>query len=103
MNNFQRHIYRTINEEATMGLEMGSISSTSQALSAGACDLILDSVCYISTSINGVITSGDIVYQDIAGTNPILGGDTYYRISLMSTYVVLISDGGVMNVFNICA
>lgn len=104
MNNFKRNIFRTEeNVSIPPTLETGSISSINQTAPDNGCTLILDTVCYIDTITNGVITSGDIVYQDIAGTNPILGGDTYYRISLMSTYVVLISDGGVMNVFNICA
>ena len=104
MNSFQRNIYRT--EESVSippTLESGSISSINQAAPDNGCILTLDSVCYIDTVTNGVITTGDIVYNDVSGTNPIIGGNRYYRISLVSTYVVLISDGGVMNVFNICA
>lgn len=104
MNSFQRNIYRTEeNISIPSTLETGSISSINQTAPDNGCVLILDTVCYIDTVTNGVITTGDIVYTDVDGLFPVIGGNQYYRISLMSTYVVLISDGGVMNVFNICA
>lgn len=102
MNSFQRNIFRTIVEENPIGLEMGSISSTSQILPTDACNLIIDSVCYISTSINGVITSGDIVYQDVSGTNPILGGDTYYKIYLVDSYIAQVDNLGVITINSTC-
>ena len=104
MNNFQRNIYRTEeNVSIPPTLETGSISSINQTAPDNGCTLILDTVCYIDTITNGVIATGDIVYTDVDGLLPVIGGNQYYRISLMSTYVVLISDVGVMNVFNICA
>jgi hypothetical protein len=103
MNDFQRNIFRTTNEVIQSNLEEGSISSTNQTAPDNACALLLDSVCYIDTVTNGAITSGDIVYNDIGGSNPIIGGNQYYKISLINVYTVLISDGGVMNVVSICA
>lgn len=82
-------------------LEQGNISSLSESSPVNGCSLVLDSVCYIDTVTNGAITSGDIVYDEF--NNPIIGGNQYYKIALMSTYIVLISDGGVMNVDTICA
>lgn len=104
MNNFQRNIYRAVNEnpEASPTLESGSISSISQVLPDGSCDLILNSICYINTAVNGVITSGDTVYQDISGTNPILGENRYYKILLVNSYIALINDLGVISVHQVC-
>lgn len=105
MNNFKRNIYRTVSEEITPPptLEQGSISSTNQAAPDNGCALVLDSICYINTFTNGSITSGDIVYHDVNGTNPIIGNNQYYKISLVDVYVVLIDAGGMMNVVSICA
>ena len=85
---------------STPTLEQGLISSINQTAPDNGCSLVLDSICYIDTVTDGVIASGDIVYDEF--NNPIIGGNQYYKISLMSTYVVLISDGGVMNVDTIC-
>jgi len=104
MNSFQRNIYRT--EESVSippTLESGSISSTSQVDFPGGCDLILDTPCWIDTLTNGVVTSGDTVYSDAGGINPILGGNQYYKISLVSSYIVLIDNLGVISVSSICA
>lgn len=86
----------------TVVLESGSISSTSQPNGDNGCAMVIDSICYIDTSTNGRITSGDTVYHDESGTNPIIGGNQYYKISLIDNYVILVSDLGVINVYSIC-
>ena len=87
----------------TVILETGTISSTSQPVPDNGCVMFLDSICYIDTANEGMITSGDTVYHDESGTNPIIGGNQYYKISLINKYVILVSDLGVINVDSICA
>ena len=88
----------------TGSLESGTISSESQGLPDSGCEnLILNTNCWIYTSTNGMITSGDIVYSDVEGTTPIIGGNLYYKISLVNTYIVLIENNGVISVHTICA
>lgn len=97
-------MYRTVSEEMTPTptLEQGSISSTNQAAPDNGCALVLDSICYIDTFTNGVIANGDYVYNDMSGTNPIIGNNQYYRISLINTYTVLIDAGGGITEVSIC-
>jgi len=83
-------------------LESGAYSSVSQALPDTGCALTIDTYCWIDTATNGMINSGDIAYTDVEGTNPIVGGNQYFKISLVSSYVVLIDDFGVVSVHTIC-
>lgn len=104
MHPFKKMIFSTVNIIAsTVVLEEGSISSTSQTVPDNGCAMVLDSICYINTATDGAITSGDIVYNDINGTNPIIGANRYYKIQLINRYVVLISDAGVINIDSVCA
>lgn len=105
MNSFQRNIFRTVTSVTAPApiLEAGSISSSSQAAPELGCNLLVNSTCYIDTATNGAITSGDRVYHDAAGTNPIAGGNQYYKMTLINNYVVLIDGVGVISVHSICA
>jgi hypothetical protein len=92
----------TTTTAAPVVLEQATISSVSQATATNGCVLVVDSICYVNTSTNGQIATGDIVYNDAAGTNPIIGNNQYYKITLVNGYVVLINDLGEMFVDTIC-
>lgn len=85
-------------------LEQGGISSSSFSADAeNSCSvLVIDNVCWFDTSVNGKITSGDIVYSDSLGTNPFMGGNQYYKVLLGKSYIVLINDIGVLSISTIC-
>jgi hypothetical protein len=88
-------------------LEAGGISSTSLTDPSTGCSLTIDSICYFDTAVEGIITSGDIVYNDIDGTSPINGGGLYYSVTINTIsgfyqYVVLINSVGVMTVNSTC-
>ncbi len=88
-------------------LEAGGISSASLADPSTGCSLTIDSICYFDTAVDGIITSGDIVYNDIDGLTPINGGNLYYSVTINTIsgfyqYVVLINSVGVMTVHSTC-
>lgn len=83
-------------------LESGAYSSSSEVLPENACLLTLDTNCWIDTSSTGVITTGDIVYSDVEGLFPIVGGNQFYKMSLVSSYSVSIDNFGVIAVNTIC-
>jgi len=105
MNKFKINIFKTTSEslEPTIILESGAISTDSLALPDTGCALTIISNCWIDTFTDGIISSGDKVYHDVDGTNPIVGGNLYYKISLVNSYVVLIENDGTMSVHTICA
>lgn len=103
MNNFQRNIYRTVTgEESIPTLEMATYSSSFEVSPTTVCSLIADTDCWVNTSISGAITTGDTVYTDIAGTTPLLGGNNFYKITLINIYIVQIDDSGIVSVDSIC-
>lgn len=105
MNNFQRNIYKTFLEDTITPpvLESGAYSSMSQPLPDTGCALTINTNCWIDTATNGMISTGDTAYTDVGGTTPIVGGSQYFKMSLVSSYVVLIDDFGVVSVHTICA
>jgi hypothetical protein len=84
-------------------LESGAYSSISQPLPDTGCALTINTNCWIDTATNGMISTGDTAYTDVGGTTPIVGGSQYFKMSLVSSYVVLIDDFGVVSVHTICA
>lgn len=105
MNNFQKNIYKTFSDDLIVSpiLESGAYSSVSEPLPDNGCALTIDTNCWIDTLTNGIITSGDIAYTDVDGTIPIIGGNQYYKMSLVNSYVVLIQNDGTVSVHTICA
>ena len=85
-------------------LEQGGVSSASSSIAESACDtLTVDSICWFDTYINGIISTGDFVYNDVDGTNPIAGGNQYYKVLLSgSSYIALISNTGSITINNNC-
>jgi hypothetical protein len=61
-------------------IEPASISSTSN--SVNGCGEALDSICWIGTSNFGILSPGDIVYDDPSGVTTIVGTGQYYHIKL---------------------
>jgi hypothetical protein len=103
MNSFQKNIYSNSFETFSGAvLESGSISSISRATSGIVCSELLDTICYFDTSINGAINSGDIAYTNELGTIPVVGGNQYYKVSLINIHSVLISDTGVITLDTLC-
>jgi hypothetical protein len=59
----------------------------------------------ISLQTAGTITTNDVVYLDTYGLAFFDGGNAYYKIQLTSnssTYVCLINNSGVVNVYSVC-
>jgi hypothetical protein len=87
-------------------LEAGGLSSALTANPDAGCSLIVDSICYFNTATEGVISTGDIIYNDINGETPINGSGQYYKVSIntlgFGEYVVLINSVGVMTVYSEC-
>lgn len=104
MHPFKKMIFSTVNIIAsTAVLEQGGISSASSADSANLCNVLLvDSICWFDTAVNGTISSGDIVYNDASGTNPVMGANQYYKVLLGSSRIVLINNAGVMTISTTC-
>lgn len=103
MNNFKKNIYRTIEEEIVSNLEQGNRSSINQAAPNNGCNLTVDTICYLETSVNGVVTNGDYIYNDINGLSPIIGNNQFYKVELLSAfYVVQVNDGGQMTDVTVC-
>jgi hypothetical protein len=104
MNRFKINIHKIVYSQDIPPdiLEQGVVSSSSQPTSEDVCDLITDPNCYIRTSMEGAVTSGDIVYSDESGLNPIVGESRFYKIILINIYVVSINDFGVITVDSIC-
>jgi hypothetical protein len=88
---------------APSSLESGAYSSISEALPMNVCLLTIDTNCWINTSSPGVITTGDIVYSDVDGLFPIVGGNQFYKMSLVSDYTVSIDNVGTITVNTICS
>jgi len=105
MNKFKINIFKTFINDVPVSpiLESGAYSSVSEPLPDNSCALIIDTNCWIDTITNGIITSGDIAYTDVDGTIPIIGGNQYYKMSLVNSYVVLIQNDGTISVHTICA
>lgn len=105
MNRFQRNIYRTedasVEPEPTL-LELATISSASLETPDIGCTLTPDATCWVDTASPGIITSGDTVYVDEMGTTVFEGNNFYYKITLVSNYVVQVDNLGVMSVAVIC-
>lgn len=92
----------TTTTEIPPTLESGAYSSSFLASPTLGCDLVIDTNCWIDTASPGTITLGDIAYTDIGGTTPIVGGNQYYKMSLVDSYVVFIDNLGVLSVDTIC-
>jgi hypothetical protein len=60
---------------------------------------------YISTSIEGQLTTNDVVYSDLYGTVPFNGENKYYALKLdtqATKTICLVSNTGMINVFSFC-
>jgi hypothetical protein len=83
-----------------------SLSSVSFENTEEACSTLnLELETYIETSVNGEITSGDVVYEDAFGTVKFNGGFNYFALKLntqLQKRICRISDEGVINVEAIC-
>lgn len=107
MHPFKKMIFMLTNAGSVytpIVLEQGGISSTSSSIAESTCDtLTVDSICWFNTYIDGVISTGDFVYNDVDGTNPIMGGDQYYKVLLSGlSYIALISNTGSITINNNC-
>jgi hypothetical protein len=94
----------TSNSSYQRTIYQGGISSASETVPDNVCStIIVDSICWFNISTVGSISSGDIAYDDAAGTNPILGNNRYYKVSLSGiSYAVLINNSGVITVSTTC-
>jgi hypothetical protein len=108
MHPFKKMIFmlRTVNNVFTpSAFQIGGISSTSSAVPEDTCgSLTVDSICWFNTlTTDGVISTGDFVFNDVDGTSPIIGGSQYYKVSLAGiSYITLITNTGEITVNNTC-
>lgn len=86
------------------GLEQASISSTTNV--SDACSEILDSICWIDTSVANTISVGDKIYNNIGGTNPLVGNGNYYHIKITTESITVSArvdaTGTVLSPISIC-
>ena len=67
------------------------------------CALSIDSICYIEAQSETMLTNGDIAYNDNQSTNPIMGGNRYYKVSFAGDqYGVQIDNSGIIGVNTLC-
>ena len=70
------------------------------------CEVLFPTVpVYISTSIPGQITSGDVAYSDSFGTVPFNGSNNYYALKLdtqVNKRICRIQSNGTINVYSFC-
>lgn len=102
------HIKRTCasqpdDTEVSPGVFLGAVSSESSA-SGPFCSTSLDSIAYFLSSVTGVITNGDTIYENI-GLDELNGGDNYYKVKLTdypTEYSVQISSEGKLSNVTTC-
>jgi len=84
-------------------LPAGNYSSASDA--ANACALTADTGMFIQQAAVAVVTVGDKLFNDAAGTNPVDGDTLYHKVTIANSTIwnaQLALDGSVLAV-NVCA
>lgn len=86
------------------GIVPALMSLTSEETSD--CGLSLTEFVYVDCSVFGQINNGDQIFFDLAGTNPFIGDDGYYRVKLNSMIgngvTGIVNSGGFISSVALC-
>lgn len=96
----------SINEDIIVVVPASRSSSSTSDPDTEGCGFALNTPCYVDTQNAGVLTSGDIVYDDIDATTPFDGGGLYWRVKLptqASSRLCIINNVGSIGIYSICA
>lgn len=96
----------SINEDIIVVVPASRSSSSTTDPDTEGCGFALNTSCYVETQNAGVLTSGDVIYDDIDATTLFDGGGLYWRVKLptqTNARLCLVSSVGVISIYSICS